>query len=39
MASNLVDLIEILIELKDVEPDPNLKDGEVYTSDEKIVTL
>ena len=39
MASNLVDLIEILIELKDVEPDPNLKDSEVYTSDGRAVTL
>jgi hypothetical protein len=39
MASNLVDLIKILIELKDVEPDPNLKDGEVYNSDGRIVTL
>jgi len=41
MASNLVELIELLQELddEDLEPDPNLKKGQVYASDGSIVTL
>jgi hypothetical protein len=38
-SDNLVGLIELLAELEDVELDPRLKDGEVYTSDGRIVTL
>lgn len=39
MASNLVDLINLLIETGDKEPDPSLKEGQVYTPDGSIVTL
>jgi hypothetical protein len=39
MASNLVELIDLLVELRDVEPDPNLEEGEIYASDGSIVTL
>ena len=38
-ADNLTDLIEILIQLEDVESDSTLEEGQVYTSDGKIVTL
>ena len=36
---NLTDLIEILTELEDVEPDRRLEDGQVFASDGTIVTL
>jgi hypothetical protein len=41
MASNLVELIELLQELddEDLEPDPNFKEGQVYKSDCSTVTL
>ena len=36
---NLTDLIELLTELEDIEPDSSLEDGQAYTSDGKVVTL
>lgn len=36
---NLTDLIELLTQIEDTEPDPNLEDGQVYTPDGDIVTL
>lgn len=36
---NLTDLIELLIELNNDEPDPVLEEGQVYTPDGDIVTL
>lgn len=39
MASNLVDLIDLLVESRDTEPDPDLKEGQVYTPDGSIVML
>ena len=36
---NLTDLIELLLKLEDVEPDSDLEEGQVYTSDGEIVTL
>ena len=37
--ANLTDLTELLTKLEDVEPDPDLEDGQEYTSDGTIVTL
>jgi len=36
---NLTDLIELLTELEDIEPDPRLEEGQVFASDGDIVTL
>lgn len=36
---NLTDLVELLTQIEDTEPDPDLEDGQVYTSDGRIVML
>ena len=36
---NLTDLIELLTELEDVEPDPELEDGQVRGPNGEIITL
>jgi hypothetical protein len=36
---NLTDLIELLAEYEDIEPDPRLEDGQVLAPDGTIVTL
>ena len=38
-SNNLVELIELLTKHGDIEPDPELEDGQVYTSDGTIVIL
>lgn len=36
---NLTELIDLLTNLKDAEPDPRLEEGQVYTPDGDIVTM
>lgn len=36
---NLTDLIELLTKLEDVEPDPELEDGQVRGQNGEIITL
>lgn len=36
---NLTDLIELLTEYEDIEPNTDLEDGQVYALDGTIVTL
>jgi hypothetical protein len=39
MTDNMTDLIELLLESRDTEPDSDLEDGQVYAPDGSIVTL